>query len=873
MSSSSARSGGGRGASPRASACPGPEAGADPVAALIAALSYCGKLESSGLAVARTAGLPHGCMRASAGIPSAHALAHGCTCGHCCHGRNSTGMGRPDERSEQFNAFVSALAKQLRAFSPGAFDLMWQYLFLELNEKQNSKTPQLLLSTIGRLLNDVPAKASALAAALTAYEEAAKRCSHRGSGGAAVRTGSGSTLSNSSNSGGSSGSSNDNNNNNSGIGNNNSNSSSGGGDDASGDGTSSDTSSSSSGGDVDVRGGSGSYSSSGSSSGSEADSGSNNTERGSGSSSGSSSSSSSSSSGSSGNGTGSNSSGGSFGHTSRGGASTGNGVDVRNPHVRDELARERAVSARYTVTKQRQLSRGEQRLQAALPLQSRVNALEHCIETGLTGNSKSPSLRERTGRFHPMQEALFGMALQSSADATLLMGAAKGLTAAHEKLAAARIKLAAIKGDDPNLCLDVDVHVKTLLSRAHLLVGRIRSNAKLLSIASTDGLKRKGLNATNKSMYTDLAAQLQQLSLIGAASPTPEVVEWARSVPTAQAAAAAPPAGGILSLDVLPTQLGSLIIDTEQHQIDLVLDAHLDLLRTEEELAACLRDVLLALQHVRVITRSLSEQLAVLMAEGDLTAEALVEACAWSGLFASSCPPASAVLEGERLFVLGRADIDTPDKRRCIANGAAYYINVGVKKWKAMQQQLERLAEGVVELQKAGAHVEGFDLARDTQGRLALMRHGPELLSGELTPAAWAAFATYANVPSTMPKRRAQTSSAVEGAAASGAASSAISSSADNNGLDGVGLDGEGGEEEEEGEEEGDGGCDELELEVGDEGGQSPEDEAAPAETMLTALSSVMQAANGAIDEIDIDVIARVQPLGTSSSSADHMFF
>jgi len=62
-------------------------------------------------------------------------------------------------------------------------------------------------------------------------------------------------------------------------------------------------------------------------------------------------------------------------------------------------------------------------------------------------------------------------------------------------------------------------------------------------------------------------------------------------------------------------------------------------------------------------------------------------------------------------------------------------------------------------------------------------------------------------------------------------------------------------------------------LEVGDEGGQSPEDEAAPAETMLTALSSVMQAANGAIDEIDIDVIARVQPLGTSSSSADHMFF
>ena len=689
-----------------------PYAAVTRVAEILAHLHYLSRTGGSGLAVTRLRALPAGDTRVSAGIPSAHAFAHGCKCRFCRAGRNVKEMGRPDEYSEELNRYFSALAKQLTSLSPGAFDLMFQYLVVEINRQRNLKVAETLLRRVVRLLKDVRSKRAAADAAVAAF---AAQQQQRSCAQAQLRLSSPSLDSVSLGAEGDDGL----------------------GADADAEPTDNAAATSSVVGAAAVSAAAAAASAAGADDELNGAHDGDDASRATAMDADAEGSSSLSESGSS-----SSSSSERATDDSREQENYGLGpeVDLADAAVVEALVSARACQSRNEIARRR--SNHVHAVAAAVgPLSARIAALERCVgNAAAVQRPANKSRRSGTAQLPALQLAALQLELRSSTDAAILMGnEAVTLVSANAILDRARLQLGSmlrsIVGDTGDSAddsigafLDVDLHVTRLMNRALQLVLRIRSNQKLIAETGTYGLKKSGTQESNRKHWAELSLTLAELKVLGPASPTAAVVVWAKAIPAAEAAVAGTSAQ-------LPTRLGPLRFEQHSMLLDDALDKLCDYQRSQEELVYAMGDPSAALENVTVLLESLQQQQALLLrSEPDISRTA-----GFCGLHKSEHAPLSG---GERLFDLPLHSTNTPETLKDVAAGMASHVHAGIATMSRIQQQLRHLVDGVTALRSFASGLS--PLKCDATSRPLLGQHGHQLLNGTLPPVAWAALSTEA---------------------------------------------------------------------------------------------------------------------------------
>jgi len=345
-----------------------------------------------------------------------------------------------------------------------------------------------------------------------------------------------------------------------------------------------------------------------------------------------------------------------------------------------------------------------------------------------------------------------------------------------QKISSFRSALDKLSGSISHPALNSDNVIAKHLRSLHALATELaHDNWKIELHRVTQG----GKNTTSESLYAHRGATLKRLSHCLAClkrlvphSPQKAVREWIL-----------PDIGSISGPGDLPSSVGDICVTPGDLALDHLIEAYEKRERAKEELQFLKGDIFdrVAVNIDAVIAQLLTMLQALCADNPDLGVGAGPSGL-WGGM-------------PDALFDFAALPQATSgESRKQLAAGMAFKVAEGLRVWRQQREQIGRLQKGLnLLLDTAGASV--VVLNKDSVRRAVAMRHGRALLSGRMSPVAWAHIALHGGSEQRAPRLR---PSLVYSSALSDLASVDVQDDSANGweGLD------EGGEDEEAGDED-----------------------------------------------------------------------
>ena len=351
----------------------------------------------------------------------------------------------------------------------------------------------------------------------------------------------------------------------------------------------------------------------------------------------------------------------------------------------------------------------------------------------------------------------------------------------EQKISSYRDALDKLSGSISCPPLDSDNVIAKHLRSLHALATELaHDNWKIELHRVTQG----GKNTTSESLYAHRGTTLKKLSHCLAClkrlvphSPQKAVREWVL-----------PDIGSISGPGDLPSSVGNICVTPGDLALDHLIEAYEKRERAKEELQFLKGDIFDRVAfNIDAVISQLSTMLQALCADDPDLGVGAGPSGLWGGmpdaLFDFAALPQAK--SGESL--------------KQLAAGMACKVAEGLRVWRQQREQIGRLQTGLkLLLETAGASV--VVLNKDSMRRAVAMRHGRALLSGRMSPVAWAHVALHGRSEQRAPRLR---PSLVFSSALSALSDVASVDAQDDNasGSSWEGLDG-GGEDEDAGDED-----------------------------------------------------------------------
>jgi hypothetical protein len=303
----------------------------------------------------------------------------------------------------------------------------------------------------------------------------------------------------------------------------------------------------------------------------------------------------------------------------------------------------------------------------------------------------------------------------------------------EQKIASYRSALDKLSDPTTRPALDSNsVIAKHLLTLHTLATELAHDNWKIELHRVTQG----GKNTTSESLYAHRGSTLKRLSHCLAClkrlipySAQKAVREWIL-----------PDISSITGPGDLPSSVGDICVTPGDLALDQLIEAYEKRERAKEELEFLKEDIFDRVAvNIDAVVAQQSTMLQALCADNPDLGVGAGPSGLWGGM-------------PDALFdfsALPQAD----ESRKQLAAGMAFKVAEGLRVWRQQRKQIERLQEGLkLLLDTSEARV--VMLSKDSVCRAVAMRHGRSLLTGRMSPAAWAHLALHGGSEQRAPRLR-----------------------------------------------------------------------------------------------------------------------